>query len=1203
MPDNYYVICDGSTSADQNFHKVLPYNEKAISDIADPQGGSSKKMPTAIPSPFARFDLVKTAFKNIALNTDVTNPLRALKNGTMVIASEDEERLVSYTLDLAELVFEHIVEGDTWQILKWNKEEHLDRLSSGNTVRFKKAIDLYLNDVNDKKTYNFQDMGSLSLFRYEYRKTVGSTSPVTLFCPSEADLDELDIQLLDGRTAFSKNRHDYKPLYERSVDFQKWFHYLVNIAFINDERIADVRSYVGVSKEISQKKNPEMKAIFTDISKIMVEIGNKPSDTRKDEAKKRVRAMYEPFDSHIAVLGVEICHKGKGGEVTNFSDSDFAIKSAKYKKYMENNPNDALPYLPLVLENKYPKEYRYLSANWITKTEVPAYDEISWKNERRMPGISNVAGHYLTVSDFLEPYLIKTIYPISGHFYSRPEANKEGSGYLLPLKRDFFNFFDIADLKDGGEGKPQLSIIPQSDGVKVTLKIPIAKMDEYVKFERVYKNVKQRPNELVNDGGIILEKWFGVTIFPFVRTNGAVRPNYRVQLVDNDKSSNSECRLGFYYENKDTEISADVKHRSKKNTESPASDYYKVDEEFDIIQLSVSGMPLACNALIVPNWPVIAATGTTEFTFAVDFGTTNTHIAYKKGDDAPIPFNVTGKDRDIQIATLFDEMNNAGMENITADSPEILEFIDKEFAPREIGKGSKSNTIFAFPQRTAISYSENMAEEDWVDGLDALAEANIPFDYEKNVPQRGNSTETNLKWNNSDDGKDQDNTRFKMEAYLEEIVMLMQNKVLVNGGNLRKTKLIWFYPGSMATHNVEAMRNCWKKQFKKYFFNNDSFDEKTDSVVEVLESLAPFYSQKGGSKPTDKGTVVSIDIGGGTTDVAVFIDEKLRGTTSFKFAGNALFGDGYEGKAANENGFAIKYIKEYEKLLAPHRGPKAKLNDLIKQNRAGDINAFLFSVENTIEHWAKTRNEKPNVDVFSYSTKLRDDRKLKFLVLYFYVAIIYHVSQVLKEMEKGSGGGKIDLRYFMFSGTGSKILNILADERTLLKLTKEIIGSQGISTDVLNVSLVDSPKEATCNGGLKVDIKTIKEDMSENDSFRKYVFTCIKGKEIEHLCYGDYTKHITDIEESLADFHKFFFELHRKFDFKDKFGIPGNVIDAVEKEYPALLKHWVAAGIERNRKIEGIKTSDDISETPFFMPLKSMMLVLSKEMVSDNYGK
>jgi hypothetical protein len=1202
MPDNYYVICDGSTTSEQNFYKVPAYSEKAISDIEDPQGGSSKKMPTAIPSPFARFDLVKTAFKNIALAKDAANPLRALKNGKRVIASENEERLVSHTLDLAELVFEHIVEGDTWQILKWNKEETLNRLSSGSTVRFKKAIDLYLNDVNDKITYNFQDMGTLSLFRYERRKTVGSTSPVTLFCPSEADLDELDIQLFDGRTAFSKKREDYKPLYERSVDFQKWFHYLVEVAFISDERIGDVRSYVVASREISERKNPLAKAVFSNIAQILDEIGNKPEDVRKDEAKKRVRAVYQPFDSHIAVLGVEICHKSLVSDKKVFEESEFAIRSAKYKAFMNENSKDALPYLPLVLENKYPKEFRYLSANWITKTEVPAYEEVPWKNERKMPGISNVMGHYLTVSDFLEPYLIKTIYPISGHFYSRPEANKDGSGYLLPLKKDFFRFFDFADLKDGGDGKPQLTIVPQGDGVKVTLRIPIAKQDEYVKFERIYKNVKQRPNEVVSDGGIILTKWFGVTIFPFVRTNGAVKPNYRIQLVDNDKNSNSECQLGFYSETEDTEISAEVKHRSKKSADSPASDYYKVDKEFDFLQMSVSGMPLACNALIVPSWPVIANTGTTKFKFAVDFGTTNTHIAYKKGEDDPIPFNVTGKDKDIQIATLFDETSNAGMENIMTDSPEILEFIDKEFAPREIGKGSKSNTIFAFPQRTAISYSEDMPEEDWVDGLDALAEANIPFDYEKNVPQRGNGTETNLKWNSSDDEKDQSKTKVKMGAYLEEIVMLMQNKVLVNGGNLRDTRLIWFYPGSMSGGDVEMLELQWKKYFEKYFCNGERLAEGSDSVVAVLESLAPFYSQRGGARPTDRGTVVSIDIGGGTTDVAVFIDEKLKGTTSFKFAGNALFGDGYEGKAANDNGFAIKYTKEYEKLLAQHRVPKAILNDLVKKNKAGDINAFLFSVENTIEHWARTRNEMPNVDNFSYSAKLRDDRKLKFLVLYFYVAIIYHVSQILKEIENKEGSGTIDLRYFMFSGTGSKILNILAAERTLLKLTKDIIESQGLKTDVLNMSLVDSPKEATCNGGLKVDIRTIREDMLRSDSASKYVFTCIKGKEMEHLCYEDYTKHIADIEECLVDFHKFFFELNKKFDFKDKFGIPASVIEAVEKGYPALLKHWVAAGIERNRKIEGIKPSDVASETPFFMPLKSMMLVLSKEIVQDNYG-
>lgn len=42
-----------------------PYGATAINQIKDPNGATSKKEVTSIPSPFARMDLVKVAFKNV----------------------------------------------------------------------------------------------------------------------------------------------------------------------------------------------------------------------------------------------------------------------------------------------------------------------------------------------------------------------------------------------------------------------------------------------------------------------------------------------------------------------------------------------------------------------------------------------------------------------------------------------------------------------------------------------------------------------------------------------------------------------------------------------------------------------------------------------------------------------------------------------------------------------------------------------------------------------------------------------------------------------------------------------------------------------------------------------------------------------------------------------------------------------------------
>ena len=81
----------------KDWFKSDAYSDKEIEAIKDPEGGSEISLPTAIPSPFARIDLVKTAFRNIAK----TPYLISHTKDRNVIASKDDEKLVS---DCKELI-------------------------------------------------------------------------------------------------------------------------------------------------------------------------------------------------------------------------------------------------------------------------------------------------------------------------------------------------------------------------------------------------------------------------------------------------------------------------------------------------------------------------------------------------------------------------------------------------------------------------------------------------------------------------------------------------------------------------------------------------------------------------------------------------------------------------------------------------------------------------------------------------------------------------------------------------------------------------------------------------------------------------------------------------------------------------------------------------------------------------------------------
>jgi hypothetical protein len=970
-----------------------------------------------------------------------------------------------------------------------------------------------------------------------------------------------------------------------------------------------IHKYATKSKDILSEKN---KTLFDEITAISA----LSADSAKQKFESEYDALQTPAGSRVEVLDIDLYIAKKEAMEQSLKDSDFVINSEIYSGIK-----------PLVLKSgiDFGKDFKYIRGPFDPNTPVPNFAPGSWEEEREMPGKKNVKGRYLTVSDLLEPYLIKTIYPISDKFYGyKFNDEKKYQGYLLPLKKEFFQFFTLKDLEKGetGErGKPKLSIVPQGNGdVKVALKIPIQKNYD-ITFEKTYKNgdLNQEPNEEILDGGIIVQAKIGVAIFPFVKIGEDGIVSYRVQLVDSDKDlQHVDYELEFYVQKSPKSpfgkgIVDDRFRFDKKKGYQSSSYYYRTNKEFDLIQFSVKNSK--AKALIIPMWPPYVKGTVKNFTFAVDFGTTNTYMAYKENDNAdPHPFDL----KDV-TATLFDTSEKLlpkSEENIRSErAGDIIDLIDKEFVPLRIGKENDSDdNIFSFPQRTAIAYNKDLAAEGWTDGegLDALMEGNIPFGYEK-TQQRGNQIDTNLKWNTGKDQEAKEKTKAEMETYLREAVMLMQAKVLRENCDLEKSSLIWFYPSSMGFQDKCNLEETWRSYFKKYFFKgkDDFTDQETldGHFFGIMEALAPFYA-KADKEAFAGGAVVSVDIGGGTTDVAVFLNPTkdssgLKATTSFKFAGNAIFGDGNNSKSsADKSGFIIRYAKKFEDLLKDYPEPRdilAGLRDPKKSATAADINAFLFSIENSIEFWAKDQNTSAGKNMFSYTRQLQQSDDLKFLVIYFYVALLWHIAKVLKHI-------KIDkVQYLMFSGTASKMLNILGI-KPLKDLTKEIFNRLELINSESDLKIIPDPKpkEVTCNGGLMAPKYAIDEQTKSTQIAKKsIVYTCIKGKEFdkEATKFSEYIEDVSsddsNIKAVLVEFHKFFFELSEDsyYGFKDYFGINNDVIMYFKNNYMKLINFWLKDSITKNDDGD----AGAVPETPFFMPLKSIILELSERIIKKDF--
>ena len=1125
------------------------YGLNEINRIKDPEGGNNVILPTAIPSPFARIDLVRSAFGNMTHDPNSKLKKQTLADGTVLI-SENDEKLVSDTLDIAQILFDQDNYGERIKIISWDPRNEFQRLENSGNYKHKaygKALQLYFS--RDASTYNFDLVNKFYLIEFDY-KIIGCTSPSTLFFPSGDNLSQMNVNLTGDDIAFDK---EYRALYERDVNFQfflyKLFHEYPNL----QSKLSKFYAYLEANLKILLEKKPNL---YNEIQTLRSQTSTYGSDYSE---------IYATNGNEVEIIGCFLRKRKRENILDLCKNSDFVIKSTKYPG--ENKP--------LVLQNGFSRPYTYISDAWNSATSVPYFVDENVEN-RKLPG-QEIRYPFLTVSDFLEPYLIRLVYPINkekffdGNF--RNDAADNFKNYLLPLKKEFFDYFNTEDLVAGTNGKPSISMEAAVGGaVRVILKIPISKDNAYIQFDRIYYNSNdyEIPTpDTNNNQGYIVEHKFGVSIFPFLKTETKTKPYYRIQLIDvdiNGLMENSDYGLNFFtnQENRKIDIKAE-KIRQVKGAGIVGTKYYALSDNFDYYQVNVSNSSNA-RGLVIPKWPNLQS-GMDTYSFAVDFGTTNTHIEYRLNNQAPKPFEITNQD--IQTVSLFDPILT-DEDLLKMRVIEIKDLIEMEFVPFKI----ESNELANFPLRTAICGSRNInpTQTAWT-----LVDLNIPFTYLKTgMPPQFYSLATNLKWGVTIPGIEQ-----KINAYFEQIIMMIRNKVLINGGNLSQTKLTWFYPTSMNSHLQGQMGRMWNELTKEYF------GSESHATTKIAESLAPFYYYKkvgqviGNFKP-----VISVDIGGGTTDVVIFKQDKPIILSSFKFAGNTIFGDFNNTMGGNSIGIHSKYKQHFIDLL--NNNNLQALGTLLDHDTAEEINAFLFSLE--------TNSSIKDSNLFSYNRKLNADNDLKIIFLYFYCSLVYHIAELLKKEN-------LELpQKILFSGTGSKTLAIIdSEERSsnLRKISERIFekvyeGVKFSSTDT-KLEIIQErtmPKEITCKGGLYSNDELV--DISPNDIMK--IHHCIK--DIETLYPKDLANDsfMNEIINHVKEFNDFFVGLNAEINFNDHFGVSPDSLSIFKSKMNQELREY----LESSKASMRYTDDEALKETLFFYPVAGTISQLSKELSQLN---
>ena len=1129
MPHVYRLHTGGTQTLD-GWDASKQYGAQEINSIVDPSGATADRPITSVPTPFASLELARNAFE-ICGAVD--------KNGAHHLVGDSiYHKIVSFSLDTLEIFFNFHKFASLFDIIPWNANVQIEGLLQSPDPahqRLGQTLRLYLNQ--DARAFNFGADTVFYLLDYKNGPAtlniVGATSSTSLAVASTNDLSYVNVPLSGNHNAYDSTPTAYRSLMERDPEFVRYV-WILSLQHGFSSIYPEVYKYVQES--FRAWDNPALKADLRSLS---------ASDIQN----------YEPLTvgaAHVMLPGGVTLATYQAPSPDTVSD--FTLKA--------DFPCDKLPLvLPNALGYNEPG-MRYVTGPWNPQTKAPYHDPRAMA-DRTLPG-DNTQFPYLTVDDIFQPFIIRTMFPVDDKSYfmgNYPNANKNGYSYLLPLKKEIFKYLSLDTLCGKTSGVHATNVFELRDagtGVEAIIRLPIQK-DKYITLRRIYYEIDE-PNVEQNRGAVV-NCTFDLYLYPsyhIVNADNIDKPQ-RVYILDSDIKE-----LTKYYDYSvevfkvkqgigDNLVSSVIK-REDKSIAALTSKVFVANDEFDVINVS-NGF---AEGMLVPRYAQVS-NGPDAFEFAIDFGTTNTHVEYRVNNgQVTHPLEMSASDSAIlsmhPVDSHYEEIFEQKEMDLCLDAP-IQEFMPVAFGAQE---------ITGFPLRTNICVGKSNSQEEGqsIRTKVTLGDYSIGFHYERKNDLENNRTITNLKWLGN-------GNQPYVTSFFEELLMLIRSKVLRNGGSLKKTKITWFYPVSMEPFRLSQLQSEWSRLCQRLI------DEQCP-VQRVTESLAPFYYYKNtqGVNAAYR-PVVLMDIGGGTTDFAVYEDNQPKLISSVRFAGNSIYGD-FPGFGIQMNGFFHKYHESYlAKIKAINTD--SLLNSLLKAYTevvegavSADFVSFLYSLESNAEL------KKKGVSI-SFSEELKSDYSMKISLLLFYVAEIYYLAHVLKA--KGIGTPA----YLTISGTGSKVLDLVGGQTELEGIAKIVFNDILKDNEKVELKRVSNPKEITCKGGLNMRPEDVIDDTEE----LCYCFEAsskLEGK--QHIRLRDVDEQAIDQGVNFYEkFVDYFFSLNRKYSFEKKFGIN------TQRSFPdyrnILLEHAhedLAAVLDA-RKTERQDPGAELEDSIFFFPL------------------
>lgn len=252
----------------------------------------------------------------------------------------------------------------------------------------------------------------------------------------------------------------------------------------------------------------------------------------------------------------------------------------------------------------------------------------------------------------------------------------------------------------------------------------------------------------------------------------------------------------------------------------------------------------------------------------IDFGTTNTTAYMRVDNERPQPIQFK---KHKYYVTLTQDA-----ENLTGDDRNLLRqnFISEQEQPSDP----------KYPIKTMYHANPEWPTADpFFSGNIYYMEHSGDVDVDKTI--MGNIKTTELKWN-------QVKGRLYMQGFLMQLCLQCMVEAVVMGAST--LEWLYSYPKAFSIMQQSQYQSTWNSLYEETIQQACTLSSTKPTSLSESESVAEYF-KKDMQASTTRG-ILCMDIGGGTTDIAVWQDttnneEPLLNQTSIRFAGRNILND------------------------------------------------------------------------------------------------------------------------------------------------------------------------------------------------------------------------------------------------------------------------------------------------------------------------